>query len=70
MEHSKLGRSVQIECQLEFASNVLSREGTAALIQRMERGGGRITMDASNADVKIQVREREDWVGLKGGDES
>lgn len=34
-------------------------------MQRMEREGGRITMEASNAEVQIQGREREDWVGLE-----
>lgn len=34
----------------------------------MERDGGRITMEASNAEVQIQDREREDWAGLRGGD--
>ena len=51
MEHTKLGTRVQIEHQPEFEIKILSKEGIGALIQRMERDGGRITMEASNADV-------------------
>lgn len=51
MEHTKLGRRVQTEHQLELERKMLSREGIGPLIQRMEREVGRITMNASNAEI-------------------
>lgn len=45
------GKRVQIEHQQEFERKILRKEGIGALIQRMERDGGRITMEASNAEV-------------------